>query len=234
MLRNTREFCPFQDHCLCTTHPWVPGEELYKVQDGFTRDIIHPAVKEYMSPAELYFIETFNYFNAVFLLPLFDVFQWIGLWNILDYHFIWTDDPRTQILVYMGIGWTFLAITLLINKANDGSVDMEDSWRFGIPRSFGLRRKTKNFLRVSIGFIGYVFFWVGAGSQWDMEQEIFQIYIMYAVVSIVVLYLSTEVFSIDSMFQIIPSMVIKYRELSGSNEGYSLAELDDEEDAVVQ
>jgi len=69
---------PFKDHCCCNINPWIPGEELWPVQDEFVRDVIHPQVKEFISPGELYIIESFNYLNAIVLLPFIDTFQWIG------------------------------------------------------------------------------------------------------------------------------------------------------------
>lgn len=207
---------PFKDHCLCNTHPWIPAEDLIPVQDEFVREVIHPSVKEFISPGEVYIIEFWNYFNAVILVPFFDLFQWIGLWNLIDYHWIWTEDDFTKIVVYLVLGYVIIAISLFIGRFIPS--DMEDSWKLGVPRSFGWRRKTKNFLKCCVAFIGFMFVWVGASTKWDMEQEEMTTYVMYFVISFFVMYLGTEVFSIDALFYVATLFTIKWRDFRGLKE----------------
>jgi len=207
----------FDAHCFCGTHPWVPNESLYPVQDEFVRDVIHPIVREFISPGEVYVIETWNYFNAVILILFFDLLQWVGLWNLLDYHYIWTDDPMTKIMVYMAVGYIIIAFSFILGRVLPSS-DKEDSWKLGIPSSFGFRRKTKNFIRSCVSFVGYLFFWVGAGNMWDMEQEDVTVYVAYLVVSTVFYYLSTELLSIDALFYLATMWTIKWREWTGTKE----------------
>jgi hypothetical protein len=214
---------PFLDHCVCNTHPWVPAEDLISVQDEFVREVIHPAVKEFISPGEVYIVEIWNYFNAVILVPFFDLFQWIGLWNLIDYHWIWTEDDLTKIVVYLVVGYVIIAFALITGRFIPS--DMEDSWKLGIPRSFGWRRKTKNFLKCCFAFIGFMFVWVGASTKWDLEQEEMTTYVMYFVISFFVMYLGTEVFSIDALFYVATLFTIKWRDFRGLRK-------EDEQDSI--
>jgi len=204
---------------------------LWPVQDEFVRDCIHPHVKEYISPGELYIIETFNYFNAVAIQAFVDTFQWVGLWNLIDTHVSWNEDYFTKAYSYCIAGFAVLVISFSLQKIKDYSVDMEDSWKLGVPRSFGWRRKTKNFLKYCIGFVGFMFAWVGASNQWDVNEELMETYIMYAIFSTWILYLGTEILSIDALFYTVTVSTKQWRSYKGltvddEDESYMLDEME--------
>jgi len=151
----------------------------------------------------------------VVILPFIDTFQWVGLWNLIDIHVSWSDDTSHKTLYYTCSGFVFLLVSFTISRFNDGSADMEDSWKMGIPRSFGWRRKTKNFLKYCLGFVGFMLVWVGASNKWDVDQEILDVYIIYACLSAFILYMGTEILSIEALFYSVTVMVKKWRECQG-------------------
>jgi len=215
--KTNPEADPFLDHCLCNSHPWVPNEDIDTVQDEFVRDVIHPIVKEFISPGEVYVIEIWNYINAVILVPFFDLFQWIGLWNLIDYHYNGIEDPFTKTIVFLAVGYAILTFSFTFDRLFGGS-DMEDSWKLGIPRSFGWRRKSKNFIRSCVAFIGFMFTWVGASNNWDSTQEDVTVYVAYFLGATFAMYLGTEIFSIDGLFYWVTIITIKLRQMMGLTE----------------
>jgi len=208
---------PTIDPCCCNLPIFRPGQQFFFVQDSFIREMIHPTIKDYVSPGEVYFIEVFNFINATFLLPTAEIFQWIGIWELLNNWLTWEDAPARE-GVYMGVGFFLLIISYKVIGWESGWIDVEDSWKFGMSKTFGWRRKTKNFGRETFSFCGFVLVWVGASLYWDQNQEDVLVYIIYAFLSIVLLLVFGELFSVDSLFFVDTKMTLRDGKIRGKEE----------------
>jgi len=110
------------------------------------------------------------------------------------------------IVSYKFIGW------------EAGWIDVEDSWKFGLSRSFGWRRKIKNFGRSTFSFIGFVLVWVGASLVWDKDQAPWLVYIIYGVLSVALLLMFGELFSVDSLFFVDTKLTLRDGIIRGKEE----------------
>jgi len=193
------------------------GQDLPVVQDAFIRDVVHPSLIKYISPGQVYVIEIFNFFNAVVLLPTAEIFQWVGIWDLLNNWINWNNPPGKE-SVYLVVGFLLILIAYKYLGWEVGWIDVEDSWKEGLSKRFGWRRKLKNFGRSTFSFVGFLFVWVGASLLWDYEVESALMYGMYVLCSSIALLVFAELFSVDSLFYIDTKLTMMWRKMRGTTE----------------
>jgi len=146
-------------HNFCT-----PGHELAPDLDQFARNYIQPKLEGFISPCQDWVISVFNYFNVIVLVMIIQLFLWVGMWDLFSYY-VWPyDNTSYRDGTYCVIGLITMFLSLVFFSMEKSYEEMESTWHDGLPKSFGFRRKVKDYAREMLNFLGFLFVWVGA---WD-------------------------------------------------------------------
>jgi len=199
----------------CCSSWFSPGQELYPCQDIFIREYIQTKVAHLISPFQDWVICIFNFFNVILFVTVAQLCLWVGMWDLFSYY-VWPyDNTSYRDLCYCVIGFLTMNLSIVFFSPEKSYEKMEDTWHETIPKSFGLRRKIKNYARENLNFIGFLFVWVGA---WDfIDTKIYESTILreviYFVIPWFVSFALEELFSPESIYYLVVSWKRRQRNL---------------------